>query len=262
MSTTIQDSRRVGHDAARILPEPFKTWAGQSSPYPRSASISGLFEEIAAQQANAVALICGAQRVTYGELNALANSLAVRLRDRGVKSETLVAICMERSVEALVAALSVLKAGGAYLPVESDLPASRLESLLRDAQPSLILTRPSPPGRHTFSEIPRLEIRHDFFRMGGSREPTANPRSISGPNNLAYVMYTSGSTGQLRVRTTACFSASRPVVFRRLDIRNLGRAPEWQHPGAARVLTAFAGRYRTSDPRVSRDDRLAHVRSV
>src|SRR5262245_27148951 len=98
------------------------------------------FEAQAERAPEAVAIVFSGVPLNYRELNRRANQLAHRLRRAGVGREVLVAICAERSVEMIVAALAVLKAGGAYLPIDPSYPAERIEFVLGDARPKLLLT--------------------------------------------------------------------------------------------------------------------------
>jgi amino acid adenylation domain-containing protein len=196
MSTAHHDSTRIQAVASRILPAPFKAWAGHTTQYPNAATISSLFEQVAAAQPDALALVRGVQRITYDELNGRANVLARILNEHGVERETLVAVCMERSVEALVAILAILKAGGAYVPLEPEFPAARTEALLAETKPRLLLLDETAAARHSGSAIPQLRLDDDSLQGHVSRQATVNRQSTSGARDLAYVMYTSGSTGQ------------------------------------------------------------------
>ena len=130
----------------RQLPEPMRDWAGSSSAYPRT-SVSTLFEEIVRERPNAVALVDSNSELTYGELNMRANRLAHRLRSAGVEPETIVACCLRRSMEMIVAFLAVLKAGGAYLPIDPAYPKARVDLILEDIGNSLILAaKPLAPA--------------------------------------------------------------------------------------------------------------------
>ncbi len=139
-----------------------------------------LFEAQAAQHPNTVAACCDGRQLTYRELNDRANRLAASLQAQGVGSspgrDTLVALDLDRSLDLLVAMLATLKAGGAYLPLDPHLPAERRATVLADAEPTVLLTAVEdcehPPG------------------FTGYQSPEIDPRS------LAYVLYTSGSTGQ------------------------------------------------------------------
>jgi aspartate racemase len=180
----------------RFLPEPMRTWRGTSTDYPRNGTIVTLFECIARENPNNRALIQEDIEVTYEELNKRANCLAHRLRLAGVTLETLVPCCLPRSIEMIVAYLAVLKAGGAYMPIDPAYPEARKNWMLEDAGKHVLLTRRSLVPSFQSSESRRIVIVDDqsmAFDFSGSEE---NPRQIAGPTNLAYVMYTSGSTGR------------------------------------------------------------------
>jgi amino acid adenylation domain-containing protein len=164
------------------------------------------FEEQAAQRPEAVALHQGERQIRYGELNAQANQLAHHLRELGVRPDDRVAILLERSVEMVVAVLATLKAGAAYVPLDPLYPAPRLNYMLGDSSPRVILTQgrvwanlqqrsaPQPMG---VSGVPVLHL--DDPQASWANRPIGHPLpSATGasPQHLAYVIYTSGSTGQ------------------------------------------------------------------
>ena len=169
-------------------------WNATHKDYPRDKCIHQLFEAQVERSPEAEAVIFEDERLSYWQLNARANQLARYLRKVGVRPETLVGVCVERSLELPVVLLAVLKAGGAYLPLDSSYPEERLAFMLDDAQVSLVLTQnasttiPLQRGR----EIVCLEaIQREVFQEG-----TGNLETVAGSNNLAYVIYTSGSTGK------------------------------------------------------------------
>jgi amino acid adenylation domain-containing protein/thioester reductase-like protein len=139
--------------------------------------------------------------LTYRELNERANRLAHNLRARGVGPETRVVVCMERSPELIVAPLGVLKAGGTYIPLDPVYPAARLEWMIKDAQPTLLIDQ-------SINNIAQLDVianpTSNIVNRNAQRTPEivnrkseiVNPKSkIQNPENLAYIIYTSGSTG-------------------------------------------------------------------
>ena len=158
------------------------------------ATLTELFEAQVERDAEAVAVICGAESLTYGELNTRANRLAHYLIGLGVGPETLVGICLERSVEMTVALLGILKAGGAYLPLDPDYPAERLAFMIADARAAVILTEQRLSSRFPEHEARCVDLDRD--RDAIARESPANLAARTGPDNLAYVMFTSGSTGR------------------------------------------------------------------
>src|SRR5436309_4421589 len=116
-------------------------WNATQRAYPQEACVHELFEQQAARQPDALALVQGEAQLSYGELNRRANQLAHCLHRQGVGPETLVAICLERSLDLVVAIVAVLKAGGGYVPMDMSLPQERLCYQLHDAQVAVILTQ-------------------------------------------------------------------------------------------------------------------------
>ncbi|MDB6008042.1 MAG: Glutamate-semialdehyde aminotransferase, partial [Gammaproteobacteria bacterium] len=117
--------------------------------YWQDKCIQELFEEQVERTPQAVALVYEGQQLTYAQLNARANQLAHHLRELGVKPDTLVAICAERSLEMVVAIVAVLKAGGAYVPLDPAYPPERLQYMLQDSAPQVVLTYvPEARGTH------------------------------------------------------------------------------------------------------------------
>lgn len=160
------------------------------------ASHVTLIERVEAQVArtpDAVAVVADGESLTYAELDAHAEQLAVELARRGVGPETVVSVVLPRSTKVVVALLGVLKAGGAYLPVDPAYAAARLPHVLPTARPHLILADAGTRGLVPATDIPVLVLDDvDFLGAAGTEAP---PRPKAGPDNLAYVIYTSGSTG-------------------------------------------------------------------
>ena len=151
------------------------------------------FARQAARTPDAVALAAAGERVAYAQLEAGANRLAHLLRGRGVGPEARVALCLEPSPRAVTAVLAVLKAGGAYLPLDPAAPPERLAMLLRDSGAVLVLAEARTADRLAASGVSVLRL----DAIGGELEgmPADAPASGVSPRNLAYVIYTSGSTG-------------------------------------------------------------------
>lgn len=166
----------------------------KAPPYPLDTGVHQLFEEQAARTPDRIALISGGERLTYSELNREANTLAHYLRQQGVGPETLVGVCLERSNQMVVALLAILKAGGAYVPLDPNFPRARLELILQDARPPLVLTesRLAQVLPATESRLFQLDTEPDAYRSA----PGENPAPAVSGSNLAYVLYTSGSTGK------------------------------------------------------------------
>ncbi|WP_321854034.1 AMP-binding protein, partial [Burkholderia cenocepacia] len=153
-----------------------------------------LVEQHAHQTPSATALVYGDQHLSYAELNARANQLAHYLRERGVGPDVLVAICAERSLEMVVALLGVLKAGGAYVPVDPTYPAERIEYMLRDAQPRILLTQHALVDQLPHTQAKVLALDTDWHRIASLPDTNIPVASIGlTPQHLAYVIYTSGS---------------------------------------------------------------------
>ena len=115
-------------------------WNQNSIAY-RADTVHELFEARVEQQLEAWAVEFAEERLTYRDLNKRANQLGHRLRELGVKREVLVGVCMERSVEMVIALLAVLKAGGTYVPLDPSYPAERLDFMLRDAKVTILLSQ-------------------------------------------------------------------------------------------------------------------------
>ena len=161
--------------------------------YPRTKCVHDLVAEQAARTPDRVAVEAGDDRLTYAELDARANRLARHLRALGVGADSAVGVCVERSVELVVALLGVWKAGGAYLPLDAKLPSARLRLYLDDTAAAVVVTEatlaeslPAHPGRTVRLDADAAEI---------AARPAEAPPPAAGPGSLAYILYTSGSTG-------------------------------------------------------------------
>ncbi|MGV9372155.1 amino acid adenylation domain-containing protein [Micromonospora tulbaghiae] len=168
-------------------------WNDTTADFPREQTLHGPIEERAAATPDAVAVTIDGHSRTYAELNAQANRVAHRLRAAGVGPETLVGVCAERSVELVAGLLGVLKAGGAYLPLDPEYPADRLAFMVGDADAPVVLVQ-----SHLRDVLPDtgatvLELDDATVWTG---QPETDPAPAAGPENLAYVIYTSGSTGR------------------------------------------------------------------
>lgn len=164
-----------------------------SAEYPVDKCIHELFEAHAERSPDAEAVVFGQQRITYGELNRRANQLARHLRSLGVGPEVRVGICMERSISMVLSLMGVLKAGGAYIPLDPAYPLQRLSAMLDDAGVPVLLTEES-----VLEKLPALWsqvvcIDSDWHMIAGQDDK--NLSSPVTPENAAYLIYTSGSTG-------------------------------------------------------------------
>ncbi|MCW6052944.1 amino acid adenylation domain-containing protein [Lyngbya sp. CCAP 1446/10] len=156
--------------------------------------IHELFEEQVTKSPDAIAVVFEEEQLTYFQLNQQANYLAHHLRTLGVGPEVLVGICVERSLDMVVSLLGILKAGGAYLPLDPALPKESLAFRLQDAQVPILLTQKGLLKREEAQVQTVLYLDADWELI--AQESDANPKSEVIPKNLAYVLYTSGSTGQ------------------------------------------------------------------
>lgn len=152
------------------------------------------FEAVVELTPDAIAVVFEDKQLTYRELNQRANQLAHYLRTLGVERKVIVGICVERSLEMVVSLLGILKAGGAYLPLDPALPQESLTFRLIDAQVPILLTQKGLLKREDAQVQTVLYLDADWELI--AQESDANPNSEVTPDNLAYVLYTSGSTGQ------------------------------------------------------------------
>jgi len=168
-------------------------WNQTDVDYPSQQCVHELFENQTERTPDAVALESADRKMTYRELNASANALAWHLKELGVGPETLVGLCIDRSVEMVVGILGILKAGAAYVPLDLNYPRQRLAFMLEDSQAGLVLTRQRL--LHAMPDQKTKTLCLDAFAEAGDRD-SANPPKVGTPDDLAYVMYTSGSTGK------------------------------------------------------------------
>jgi amino acid adenylation domain-containing protein len=160
-------------------------------------TVAGMVAEQARRTPGALAVWCDGRELTYAELTGRADRWARALRARGVGPEVLVALCVERSVDAIVALLAIWKAGGAYVPLDPAYPRQRLSFILSDAQPALLLTVSTLVDRLPAGEIPVMCLDLLMAADAGPDGPTEAALRDEGPaDRLAYVMYTSGTTGE------------------------------------------------------------------
>ncbi len=170
-------------------------WNGTAVGCTKERCLHQLFEEQVAKTPEAIAVVYDDQVLSYGELNRQANQLAHYLRKMGVKPDTRVGICVERGMDMIVGLLGILKAGGAYVPLDPGYPAERLQFMLQDSGPAVVLTQAHL--QHLFSgmtaRLPLVDMRNaEEWRNG----PEDNLESIDlTSRHLAYLIYTSGSSG-------------------------------------------------------------------
>ena len=154
-------------------------------------------ERIAAQAADwpeRVAIVCGAEQLSYAQLERRSNQLAHYLQARGAHVETRIGICMERSIDLIVAVLGVWKAGATYVPLDPDYPPQRLQAMAERAQLTLLLSQAQLDMPLSLPGVTTLLL--DREQEAIARQPLRTPVSGLQPENLAYIIFTSGSTGQ------------------------------------------------------------------
>ncbi|AUG80427.1 hypothetical protein CFP65_5736 [Kitasatospora sp. MMS16-BH015] len=166
--------------------------AGALSPAAGPALAHLRFEQRAAERPEALAVVCGEQELTYREAEARANRLAAALRARGVGPDAPVALVLERSVDYVVGLLGVLKAGGAFVPLDPGLPAARARAVLDELRPAVLLTHRGLLDPEVAGAVPVLDL--DTARL--EDWPDTPVESAARPEHTAYVIFTSGSTGR------------------------------------------------------------------
>jgi amino acid adenylation domain-containing protein/non-ribosomal peptide synthase protein (TIGR01720 family) len=169
-------------------------WNQTQQDYPQNLCIHQLFEAWVEQTPDAIALIFKGEQLTYRELNSKANQLANYLQTLGVKPETLVGICIEPSLEMIVGILGILKAAGAYVPIDPTYPSERIAYMLDDSQLAVLLTQEKLVTSLPQHQAQVICLDSDWKEI--STESKSSPITSLTPENLAYVIYTSGSTGK------------------------------------------------------------------
>ena len=164
----------------------FEEFGGQPVDYPRDKTVIELFEEQVAKTPDQIAAIFCGDKITYKELNQRANALAHQLRDLGVRADDYVAIIAERSSLMIVGIYGIIKAGGAYIPLDPTYPMERIKFMLEDSQPKVILTYQA----EIETTVPIIDLRGEVVGE------TENPVHINKAEDLLYCIYTSGTTGK------------------------------------------------------------------
>jgi aspartate racemase len=168
-------------------------WSGTRTDYPRDATIHQVFEQQVARTPGAVAIAFGNTKMTYEELNRRANSLVRRLQKLGVGRGIPVGVFMERSPEMIVALLAILKASGAYVPLDQSYPAERINLMIAGIETPLILTQSKFLSALATSKRNAKILCLDTEDFSEQTE-TSSPAQVDA-GDIAYIMYTSGSTG-------------------------------------------------------------------
>ncbi|MDR8482042.1 non-ribosomal peptide synthetase, partial [Serratia nevei] len=192
---TLNSPRSVSHIDLLPLAERehlLHGWNRTERDYPLDQTLAALFEQQVRRTPDATALVSGAESLSYAQLNARANRLAHALIARGVGPDSRVAVCAERGLHMVTALFGILKAGGAYVPLDPAYPGERLQYILQDADPVLLLA--DAAGRAALGEpaTPQLALEAAL----PDTLSTENPERRAQASHLAYVIYTSGSTGK------------------------------------------------------------------
>ena len=159
--------------------------------YSKDKTISQLFEEQVSKSPNKTAVVYGDEKLTYKELNEKANTLAHYLRNNGIGKNDIVGIMVNRSLEMLIAILAVLKAGGAYTPIDPEYPKDRITYMLKNSNAKLLLTQKHLNEYVDFENCINIDLSNTkLYNLDKTNLPCVNT-----PDDLIYVIYTSGSTG-------------------------------------------------------------------
>lgn len=194
----------IGHPEQRISELPILTqteryqllveWNETKQDYPQDTCIHHLIEKQVERTPDAVAVVFQDQQLTYRELNDRANQLAHYLQKLGVGPEVRVGISTERSLEMIIGLMGILKAGGAYVPLDPDSPRDRLAFMLKDTQLRVLVTRSIYLEKFPQDLVRTISLDGNWEEI--SHASQANPTKTIKAEHLAYVLYTSGSTGQ------------------------------------------------------------------
>ncbi len=188
-----------------------QTWNATDHAFSSDCSLTDLLVAQAARTPDAVALVFDDVSLTYRELDARTNRLARHLRTLGIDREQVVGVCMQRSVEMVVALHAVVKAGAAYAPLDPELPAQRLSAMLEEVDARLVLTQRALEA----GVLAGIEASVRLLSLDAGTDPAAAESDApmighAGPRDLAYVIFTSGSTGKPK----AAMNEHAPVINR------------------------------------------------
>ncbi len=172
-------------------------WNQTDTDYPLDLTLVDLFERQVAQNPDRLAVVFESQSLTYQQLNQQANQLAHYLiQHHQIQPDTLIGICVERSVETIVGILGILKAGAAYVPIDPNYPPDRMQWILQDSGTSVLLTQSCLTEKLPLNQLATPYQVICFDHTDFTELSTTNPSLQSTPDRLAYVIYTSGSTGK------------------------------------------------------------------
>ena len=172
-------------------------WNQTETDYCQDKTLIDLFEEQVKQNPDNLALVFEQQSLTYQQLNEKANQLAhCLLQHYSIKPDTLISICVERSLDMIIGMLGILKTGSAYVPIDLNYPSDRIRLILEDCQATVLLTQSNLQDKLPLAQELQSKQVWCLDKDKFAQYSITNPTVKSNPNNLAYVIYTSGSTGQ------------------------------------------------------------------
>ncbi|MFI7673280.1 amino acid adenylation domain-containing protein [Actinophytocola sp. NPDC049390] len=186
----LADVPMLGADELRRMVVEWNDTAGE---FPSGRTIHGLLAEQAVAHPDRPAVTCGDVVLSSAELDARACRMAHHLRARGVGPDVLVAVFLDRSPDLVVTLLAIMKAGGAWVPMDPEYPADRLAYLVEDTAAPLVVTQASLAGRLP-ARTTKVLVDEEWPAIAA--HPATEPQPLAGPHDLAYVIYTSGSTGR------------------------------------------------------------------
>lgn len=194
---SISEELQTVHTSSNWLSEKDKNqllrWNDTNKKYPLKNNLVELFEEQAYKTPNQIASINKNEKLTYRQLNERSNKLARYLRNNGIGPDCLVGICMSRSNLMLISLLGILKAGAGYVPLDLNYPKDRLQNMLDDTNIELLLTDDSFNEKLFIKENKIIQLDIEWSEI--SELPCNNLNDLTSPNNIAYLVFTSGSTG-------------------------------------------------------------------
>lgn len=169
-----------------------KLFNNTKTPYSYDKTVIDFFQEVVEKYPDNTAVIFNDKKYSYRELNICSNKLAYYLRTKGIGANDIVALVVERSFEMMVGIFAVLKAGGAYLPIDPDCPESRKRQIISDSKAKYVLTLNKFIDQVPADIAEVIDLNCDKYYIGDG----SNPQKITKPKDIAYVIYTSGSTGK------------------------------------------------------------------
>ncbi|KAF9085584.1 hypothetical protein BGX27_003414, partial [Mortierella sp. AM989] len=193
-----------------------QSWNSNIKTYSENLCIHQLFESQVERSPDAIALVFEDLQLSYYELNAQANGLAHHLIDLGVRPESLVAICVDRSPMMIITLLAVMKAGGAYVPLDPSFASERLHDIFEDASPSILIADETGIAALSLTDSESVMIVDPYTLL--EKSPVNPDVTDLTSHHLAYVIYTSGSTGKpkgvmIEHRNVVSLAMSLPPVF-------------------------------------------------